>query len=253
MNTRADLTPIRTILFDWGGTLCDISREPASHVACAQRAAAWCREQDWHVPAAAAGQLFQLHLQRLTRCGKSPDYLEYDVHNTLADWLEQLRLTPAATSGHLDRLVGTFWQGWLGCLDLFDGVLDALGTLSSRGYVLGLLSNVATPPDICDAELARLGIRQHLSFAEFSSRTGCRKPHPAAYEAALAAARLTLPDLVPEQILFVGDLPEPDVAGPARMGMRTALIGTAEAYPHLPPDLRLARVADLPHYLPPRD
>jgi putative hydrolase of the HAD superfamily len=52
-----------------------------------------------------------------------------------------------------------------------------------------------------------------------SSEVGYRKPHPRFYQD--ACARLGLP---PGRVLFVGDDPENDVRGPARAGLRGALI-----------------------------
>jgi FMN phosphatase YigB (HAD superfamily) len=59
------------------------------------------------------------------------------------------------------------------------------------------------------------------------------------------------PRLSAEHVLFVGDTPEMDVAGPARAGMRTALIGDGRnGDPR--PDVCVSGAADLPRHLPSR-
>jgi putative hydrolase of the HAD superfamily len=58
--------------------------------------------------------------------------------------------------------------------------------------------------------------------AVISSEVGFRKPHPAFYQAACQA--LGLP---PEAVLHVGDDPENDLRGPARVGMPAVLIGAS--------------------------
>ncbi len=90
----------------------------------------------------------------------------------------------------------------------FDDVLPALGKLKAR-FRLATLTNG-------NADLAAIGIAHHFEVNLHAGALGCAKPDVRAY-AALAQA-LTLD---PAEILFVGDEPQADVAGPRNAGMKT--------------------------------
>jgi putative hydrolase of the HAD superfamily len=97
----------------------------------------------------------------------------------------------------------------------FDEVIPALEALKPN-YRLATLSNG-------NADLAAIGIAHHFEVSLYAAALGCAKPDARAY-AALAAA-LTLK---PAEILFVGDDPHADVAGPRNAGMQTVWINRGE-------------------------
>ena len=97
----------------------------------------------------------------------------------------------------------------------FDEVIPALEQLGTT-YRLATLSNG-------NADLRRIGIAHHFEVSLHAAALGCAKPHARAY-AALAAA-LTLK---PAEILFVGDEPHADVAGPRNAGMQTVWVNRGE-------------------------
>src|SRR5262249_32019712 len=90
----------------------------------------------------------------------------------------------------------------------FDDVLPSLQKLRPR-FRLATLTNG-------NADLDAIGIAHHFEVNLHAAALGCAKPDPRAY-AALAQA-LTLE---PAEILFVGDEPQADVAGPRNAGMKT--------------------------------
>lgn len=93
-------------------------------------------------------------------------------------------------------------------------VLPALEALKPR-FRLATLSNG-------NADLACIGLAHHFDVRLHAAELGYAKPDPRAY-AALAEA-LTLE---PAEILFVGDEPHADVAGPGAAGMRTVWVNRA--------------------------
>lgn len=107
----------------------------------------------------------------------------------------------------------------------FGDVPAAVLELRAAGYGLVIGSNF-------DARLRKV-LAGFPSLADLdpviSSAVGFRKPHPGFYRA--AAVRLGLPV---EAILFVGDDPENDYAGPRRAGGRAALV---DRDGRTPPDL----------------
>jgi FMN phosphatase YigB (HAD superfamily) len=242
------LSDIDFIVFDWGGTLCHVTRETNAPTRCAARAVEYCHVHGLTPPPDAADRLLALYNRCRDGAGCPPDYLELDTAAMLRQWAEQVNLS-LPDEGFLQRLSTAFWEGWIGCLDCYEGVREALAVLAGRGYRLGLLSNVAAVPNVCDRYLRELGILEHLDFAEYSSRVGHRKPHPAAYEAAWARVRHLRPDVAYDRVLSVGDTPENDIAVPAGLGMRTALVDPDGDTSDVSADLRVAAVSELPKCL----
>ena len=90
----------------------------------------------------------------------------------------------------------------------FADVIPALETLR-RHFRLATLSNG-------NADLGTIGLAHHFEVTLHAAALGCAKPEPQAYSA--VADALTLQ---PAEILFVGDDPQADVAGPRSAGMQT--------------------------------
>jgi 2-haloalkanoic acid dehalogenase type II len=93
----------------------------------------------------------------------------------------------------------------------YTDVIPALARLAPR-YRLATLSNG-------NADLARIGLAHHFEVSLAAGALGCAKPDARAYER--LAAALTLQ---PAEILFVGDEPHADVAGPRAVGMQTVWV-----------------------------
>jgi 2-haloalkanoic acid dehalogenase type II len=93
----------------------------------------------------------------------------------------------------------------------FEEVLPVLERLSRR-YTLGALSNG-------NADVYRIGLDRFFDFAINAVDVGAAKPEPAMFKA--ACRYLGLP---PARIVHVGDDPEHDVGGAARVGLRTVWV-----------------------------
>jgi FMN hydrolase / 5-amino-6-(5-phospho-D-ribitylamino)uracil phosphatase len=108
------------------------------------------------------------------------------------------------------------WHAARNMVTPFDEVMPALAHLKTR-YRLATLSNG-------NADLAVIGIAHHFEVTLHAAALGCAKPDVRAY-LALADA-LTL---APAEILFVGDEPHADVAGPRTVGMQTVWVNRSGA------------------------
>jgi len=117
----------------------------------------------------------------------------------------------------------------------FDDVVPALAQLGGF-YRLATLSNG-------NADLQAIGLAHHFEVRLHAAALGCAKPDARAYTA--LAAALTLQ---PAEILFVGDEPHADVAGPRNVGMQTVWVnrGAHEWPAELePPDHVIAHLDQL--------
>ena len=113
----------------------------------------------------------------------------------------------------------------------FGDVPAALAGLRARGLTVAVCSNWYWD---LEGALADVGLAGLVDVAVTSARAGARKPHPLIYRTVLEHCGLR-----PEQALFVGDMWEPDGAGPLAHGMRAvhlwrpdrAVVGAAPPLP----------------------
>jgi FMN phosphatase YigB (HAD superfamily) len=234
----------RFILFDWGGTLVRVERQADTYGPSAEAAVEALRDSGCAVSPRAADHLRDAFATAITRNDAVENQREFAAEAFLRDW--------AAAHGislleDLAPVESALWRPWIGCLDPLGDVRGTLTRLAERGLRLGLVSNCATAPPACRAELARQGLADLMGMTLFSSELGVRKPHADMYTTALARARAVCAGngngrLDAGDILFVGDTPVADVTGPAQFGMRTALVrtgrwrGSTDELTH-PPDM----------------
>lgn len=118
------------------------------------------------------------------------------------------------------------------------GTGDALESLASRGFRLGVISNAdGRMEDV----LVRTGLRELVEFVIDSEKVGMEKPDPRIFRE--GARRLDLP---PQECLYVGDLYPVDVVGAWGADMAAVLLDPAGRL-EFPVD-RVRAVRDLPDY-----
>ncbi len=123
----------------------------------------------------------------------------------------------------------------------FDDTVSALQRLKSRGYRLGVISNLRRDMD----ELCwNLGIEPYLDFCITSSEVGVEKPDPAIFVAALERAGVNPPEAV-----HVGDQPRSDLVGARGAGMHAVLLDRGNWYQDMDNCVRISQLADLPDLL----
>jgi FMN phosphatase YigB (HAD superfamily) len=120
-----------------------------------------------------------------------------------------------------------------------DGLVDpaaaaAVRALRDRGHVLVLACNTRRPLASRRRTLAAAGIEGCFAALVLSSELGVAKPDPRFYAAVLAAASEHA-GCGPGGVVFAGDTPAKDVAGPVRAGMRAVLIRPWTGEPEGPP------------------
>jgi len=104
------------------------------------------------------------------------------------------------------------------------GLLECLASLRQRGPVMGIISNAQffTPlafPALVGQSLDQLGFAPRLRY--YSYEHGCAKPGPKLY--GMAAQDLAENEILPSQVLYVGNDMRNDIGPAAEVGFRTAL------------------------------
>jgi 2-haloalkanoic acid dehalogenase type II len=120
---------------------------------------------------------------------------------------------------------------------LRSGCAETLSLLRHSGLHVGIVSNI--DDDYLEPMLERSGLLAHLDAWLSSERARSCKPDPAIFQQALEQTGAPA-----EQVLFVGDSPEHDIAGARALGMTTVLIREEGA---VPPGAGAGRAAE-PHH-----
>src|SRR5690606_21538805 len=106
------------------------------------------------------------------------------------------------------------------------GVVDMLRTLRADGWRLAVLTNGA--PSVQRLKARALDLDRHVDVVLYAEEHAPgRKPHAAAFHAALDHLRLP-----PSRCVFVGDDPDRDIDGAHRAGLRTIRVAVAGRVAH---------------------
>ena len=108
--------------------------------------------------------------------------------------------------------VDEYFSAFIAYCHPIPGTRQMLGALQGR-YPLGLLSNFTHPP-AARTILKRTGLNSFFDVVLISGDLGFRKPHPSVFRRLIEQLGVEK-----EQILFVGDDPEPDIEGAMRAGL----------------------------------
>ncbi|HEY7208365.1 MAG TPA: HAD family hydrolase [Gaiellaceae bacterium] len=199
---------LEAVLFDWGDTLMHWRWDDAL-VEAGHRAGLAAIGLE---PVPALTDLFRSGYLPLLAGGESLEEVEYAglVRSLLGEAAIDV------DDAGLDAFLAAEHDAWEPARQLGAATHALLESLRDRGLRLGLVSNAIDPPWLLHRDLDRLGIRQRIDTAVFSSEVGWRKPHPAIFERALETLGAD-----PARTLFVGDSLAADVAGAGALGMTT--------------------------------
>jgi 2-haloalkanoic acid dehalogenase type II len=226
-------TPIRHILFDLGGTLMH------SH-------------GDWlpvfeRADQALVNKLYKHHIQlesktfrarlRQYYAQRDQDFRETSYHFVLRELLKELGQAEVAESvlrSALDAMYSITQKNW----QLEDDSLDTIQKLKSKKYQLGIFSNAGDDKDVQEL-VESFGIRPYFDFVLTSAACYYRKPHPRAFEIALAQWSIE-----PEEAVMVGDSLGADIYGAQSLNMQTIWLTrraqfTADEEQRIKPDFSL--------------
>ena len=129
-----------------------------------------------------------------------------------------------------------------GVRTMYPDVVHTLESMQDAGVRMGVVSNTTNPKFIKDEERRRVGLDRFFEFALYSSDMPYRKPHPTIFLAAVERLGLHA-----EDVLFVGDHLQMDVAGAQAVGMPAAWLNRngSASIDGIIPDYQLTHLSDL--------
>lgn len=230
---------IKHILFDLGGTLMYPRGEWEPVHERADRALVnRLREHHIHLePHVFRARLHEYYAQR------DKDLQETTYHFVLRELLKeegQAEVAESVLRSALDAMYAVTQTNW----QIESDAVETLGRLKSDQYRLGILSNAGDDKDVQQL-VESFGIRPYFDFVLTSAACFYRKPHPRAFEMALAQW-----NAVPQEAAMVGDSLEADIAGAKRAEMTAIWITrraefTNEAMCRFQPDFSLRKLTEL--------
>jgi 2-haloalkanoic acid dehalogenase type II len=155
--------------------------------------------------------------------GSAPYYLHRDLF--AENWRRfAIGLGAEPDPAWIDWLIDTQRALVTESFALRDDCVKTLAALRDAGLHVAVVSNI--DDDYLDPMIDRAGLCEVLHDWTSSEEARSCKPDAAIYRYACAKA-----DCKPEEVLFVGDSPEHDIAGARAVGMTTALIREVGAPP----------------------
>ncbi len=234
-----DNSRFRHVLFDLGGTLMHARQDWApiflqGDQALTKRLAKHNIQLDH---ATFRNRIHEYYAQR------DKDLHETTYHFVLRELLSELGYADVDESilrSSLDALYAITQDNWQMEVD----ALDTIRLLKSNHYHLGILSNAGDDKDVQEL-VAGFGIRSYFDFVLTSAACFYRKPHPRAFEIALAHW-----NIAPDEAVMVGDSLLADIQGARQLGMKTMWITRRAQFKNedmqrFKPDFSLRKLTEL--------
>lgn len=129
----------------------------------------------------------------------------------------------------------------VGRLDPYPGTQETLLKLKLKGIKLAILSDA--PRMRAWLRLTSMRLADFFDIVVTYEDTKHHKPHPSTFKTALKKL-----DLMPEEVLMVGDWPQRDIVGAKKVGMKTCLAkyGCVKPIGKSNPDIIIDKITDLP-------
>jgi putative hydrolase of the HAD superfamily len=169
---------------------------------------------------------------------EQPFYLHRDLFaQAHRGFLTELGVEPAAGAG--DHFYEAQSDLGMARVTVREDARETLETLRDRGLHLSIVSNI--DDDQFEPLFAQLGLTRWFDCTTTSEEARSCKPDPGIFRMALRKAG----GPPPEEVVFVGDSVPHDVAGAARLGMTTVLLGGAPDSAGPAPDHVISRLGEL--------
>lgn len=230
---------IKHILFDLGGTLMHAIGDWAKvHNQADEALVKKLNEYDIQLEA----KVFREHLKEYYN-QRDKDLQETTYHFVLRELLKELDYAEIAESvlrSGLDAMYSVTQTNW----QLEKDTIETLQLLKSNQYHLGIFSNAGDDKDVQEL-IEGFGIRDYFDFVLTSAACYYRKPHPRAFEIALAQW-----NVMPEEAIMIGDSLTADIFGAKEIHMKTIWITrraqfTPDDMHRIKPDFSLRKLTEL--------
>ncbi|MBL8063307.1 MAG: HAD family hydrolase [Anaerolineales bacterium] len=175
---------------------------------------------------------------------RDKDFYETTYHLVLRELLKELghaEVPESVLRSALDALYSVTQSNW----QLESDCMETLEQLKSDQYKLGIFSNAGDDKDVQDL-IESFGVRSYFDFVLTSAACFYRKPHPRAFEIALAQWNTT-----PDEAAMIGDSLDADILGAKQLGMTAIWLTrraqfTDEDMQRIKPDFSLRKLTELP-------
>ncbi len=231
--------PLRYLLFDLGGTLMH-AREAWDPIH--QRGDEALVKKLGEYDIRLDSQVFRERLHEYY-AQRDQDFGETTYHFVLRELLSGLgyaEVAATAIRSALDALYAITQVNW----ELEQDTLPTIEQLKKQNYRLGILSNAGDDKDVQEL-IESFGIRSYFDFVLTSAKCYYRKPHPRAFEIALAHW-----NIAPSEAVMIGDSLMADMQGAQNLGMRTIWITrraqfTEDGFKRIKPDFSIRKLTEL--------
>ncbi|MHB8778119.1 MAG: HAD family hydrolase [Anaerolineales bacterium] len=206
-------TPIRHILFDLGGTLMYASGDWRPVLETADRA---LREKLLESNIKINTKTFRTRLHNYYE-ERDKNFQETTYHFVLRELLKEsgyVGVAEPVLRSALDAMYAITQANWR----LEEDTVTTLQKLKSQNFKLGIFSNAGDDKDVQEL-IDNFGIRPYFDFVLTSAACYYRKPHPRAFEIALAQWNIP-----PNEAVMIGDSLEADIYGAKSLNMQTIWI-----------------------------
>lgn len=201
---------LRHILFDLGGTLMHSRDDWAAIIQHADEALSQ-KLNEYNIKLET--KIFRTRLHRYYE-QRDQDFRETTYHFVLRELLEELGYAEVDESiirSALDAMYAVTQTNWV----LEEDTIPTIQKLKSKNYRLGIFSNAGDDKDVQQL-IESFGIRLYFDFVLTSAACYYRKPHPRAFEMALAQWSISSDDAI-----MIGDSLEADIQGAKHLNMQT--------------------------------
>lgn len=202
--------PIKAIFFDLDGTLVDFD---ASVESAFDEAYALVTRYHPQLQKADFRSRFDATLSVMIAAERRgvPQYISRDDR-----FSQTLRALGYPDEGLAKRLAEVYSTMRIASLQTFGDVRPTLDTLKPR-YPLGVITN--GPTEVQTGQLQATDIVGYFQHILISEEVGYAKPHEEIFRRAVQLAEAS-----PEEVLYIGDTPQNDIAGARAAGLRTVWI-----------------------------
>jgi len=209
----------RAVFFDFGGTLFSYAEvRPHFDRMLREMLGELARRHALTAPMEVIRRAFRRAVEKkMAEFLPRPFYLHRDLFEAAeVDLLTELGASPREGDDFLLYLGQT--EAALAAVQPREGVGETLAALRGRGLHLGIVSNI--DDDQFHPLFERIGLGSYFDAVTTSEEARSCKPHPGIYRHALRKAG----GIAAEEVVFVGDSLDYDVAGAKALGMTTVLI-----------------------------